>query len=118
MWLDGYIAAWRANDGDAIGLLFSTGAVYGFRPWEDEGHTMRGREAIVASWLESPDDPESWDAHYEPFVVEGDRAVAVGWSRYAAAEPDPERLYHNVFLLHFVDGLCDQFHELFMLERR
>ena len=116
-WLDRYVEAWRANDRGAIEALFSEDAVYGYRPWDSDAHTVRGREAIVNSWLDQPDDPGTWDARYEPFAVEGDRAVALGWSRYAATGDDPERLYHNAYVLRFAaDGRCAEFHEFYMLK--
>jgi ketosteroid isomerase-like protein len=116
-WLDRYVEAWRANEAGPIEALFTDDAVYSYRPWDSDEHTMRGRDAIVASWLEEPDAPEAWDAHYEPFAVDGDRAVAVGWSRYAPTGDDPERAYHNAYLLRFApDGRCAEFHEFYMLE--
>jgi uncharacterized protein (TIGR02246 family) len=116
-WLDRYVAAWRANDAAPIEELFTEDAVYGYRPWDSEKHTIRGRDAIVASWLEEPDDSSSWDAQYEPFAVDDDRAVAIGWSRYAATATDPERVYHNAYLLEFApDGRCRSFHEFYMLK--
>lgn len=116
-WLDRYVEAWRANEAGPIEALFTDDAVYSYRPWDSDEHTLRGRDAIVASWLEEPDAPEAWDAHYEPFAVDRDRAVAVGWSRYAPTGDDPERTYHNAYLLRFArDGRCAQFHEFYMLE--
>lgn len=117
-WLDRYVAAWRANDAAPIAELFTEDAVYGYRPWDSDDHTIRGRHAIVESWLEEPDEPAAWDAHYEPFAVDGDRAVAVGWSRFAAgAEGPSEVTYHNAFLLRFdADGRCAEFHEFNMEE--
>ena len=116
-WLDRYVEAWRANEAGPIEALFTDDAVYSYRPWDSDEHTMRGRDAIVASWLEEPDAPEAWDAHYEAFAVDGDRAVAVGWSRYAPTGDDPERTYHNAYLLRFApDGRCAEFHEFYMLE--
>jgi ketosteroid isomerase-like protein len=116
-WLERYIAAWRANDAALIGDLFSEDAVQSYRPWESDDQTIRGRENIVASWLADQDDPASWDAHYEPYAVDGDRAVAVGWSRYVALGDDPERVYHNAFLLRFDDHRrCAEFREFYMLE--
>lgn len=118
-WLDRYVEAWRANDPERIGELFTDDAVYSYRPWIDDEQTMRGRDAVVASWLEDPDDPGSWEAHYEPYAVEGDRAVAVGWSRYAAAGDQPERTFHNAYLLRFApDGRCAEFREFYMPEGR
>jgi len=116
-WLDRYVAAWRANDAAPIAELFSEDVVYAYRPWESDEHTVRGRDAVVASWLEDTDEPNAWDAHYEPYAVDGDRAVAVGWSRYAASAESPERTYHNAYLLRFdADGRCAEFHEYYMLE--
>lgn len=118
-WLDRYIEAWRANDRDRIGELFTDDVVYSYRPWIDDEQTIRGRDAVVASWLEDPDDPGSWEAHYEPYAVEGDRAVAVGWSRYAAIGDQPERTFHNAYLLRFApDGRCAEFREFYMQEGR
>jgi uncharacterized protein (TIGR02246 family) len=116
-WLDRYVAAWRANDPASVAALFSDDAVYGYRPWDSSEHTVRGRDAIAASWLEEPDEPATWDASYRPYAVDGDRAVAVGWSRYAATAEEPERTYHNAYLLRFdSDGRCAEFHEFYMLE--
>jgi hypothetical protein len=112
-WLDNYVAAWRTYDAEAIGALFTESAEYRYHPWDDP---VAGREAIVASWLEEPDEPGSWEARYEPWAIDGDGAVAVGVSRYLA--PDREsvhREYHNVFLCRFDDdGRCAEFTELFL----
>jgi len=115
-WLDAYIAAWASNDSADITALFSEDAIYSYRPWVDEKVATTGRDAIVASWLESPDDPENWEAEYRPYVVEGDRAVAVGFSRYRATDDEPERTYHNAYVLRFEDGKCAEFREFYMLE--
>jgi ketosteroid isomerase-like protein len=116
-WLDRYVAAWRSNDRAEILALFTEDAVYGYRPWDSDEKTVRGSEAIADNWLEQPDAPDAWDANYEPFAVEGDRAVALGWSRYAAAGDQPEQLYHNAYVLEFApDGRCRAFHEFYMLQ--
>jgi ketosteroid isomerase-like protein len=116
-WLDNYVAAWRANARESIEALFTDDVVYRFAPF-GEKNVARGREAVVAAWLENPDAPGSWDAHYEPFAVDGDTAVATGWSRYAAARDQPERTYRNVYLMRFApDGRCSEFTELYMLEK-
>jgi ketosteroid isomerase-like protein len=116
-WLDRYVTAWRANQREPIEALFTEDALYSYRPWESETHTFRGRDAVVATWLEDTDEPDSWEASYEPYAVEGDRAVAVGWSRYAASGDTPERTFHNAYLLRFdPDGRCAEFHEFYMEE--
>jgi ketosteroid isomerase-like protein len=117
-WLDGYIEAWASNDADTIGDLFTEDAVYSYRPWENDDVAVRGRDAIVAAWLRHQEDPDSWNAKYEPFVVEGNNAVAVGWSRYNATDTEPEKTYHNAYLLEFGDdSRCSSFREFWFLER-
>ncbi len=84
---------------------------------------VHGRDAIVAAWVEPEgdasgrDEPGTFDAKYEPYAVDGDRAVAVGWSRYFrdASQSAVDRTYDNVFLLRFdSEGRCAEFTELFM----
>lgn len=116
-WIDGYISAWQSGDRGAIGELFTEDARYGYRPWDSEEHTVVGREAIVDSWLEHPDDPSTWTAAYEPYAVDGDRAVVVGWTRYAESGDHPERKYHNAFLVRFRDGRCAEFNEFYVREK-
>jgi ketosteroid isomerase-like protein len=114
-WLDRYVEAWRTYDADAIGELFAEDAVYRYHPYDEGDEVVAGRSAIVADWLEDRDDPGTWSAEYEPFAVEGERAVAVGVSRYLAADGSLERKYHNVFLCRFdAQGRCTEFTELFM----
>ena len=108
-WLDDYVAAWKSYDREAIGALFAEDCEYSYRP---HGDTVRGRDAIVRSWLEDdPDKPSTYDASYVPFAVEGDAAVAVGTSSYT----EPETVYDNCYLLRFdPDGRCSEFTEFFM----
>jgi hypothetical protein len=116
-WLDRYIEAWRANAREPIEALFTDDVVYRFAPF-GEKHVRRGIDAVVSEWLDNPDPPGSWEASYEPYAVEDDRAVATGWSRYAATASEPEKTYRNVFLLDFAaDGRCSAFTELYMLEK-
>lgn len=118
-WLERYVEAWRANEREPIEALFTEDATYRWRPYGGDDRGASGRDAIVAAWLDEPDDPASWEASYEAFAVDGDRAVATGTSRYDASGEDPERLYHNVFLMRFApDGRCREFTELYMLEEK
>lgn len=116
-WLDDYVAAWQTYDAAAIGALFAEDAVYRYHPWDGAGSELAGRESIVASWLGDRDEPGSWTAEYQPWLVAGDRAVAVGVSRYLGPDRKAvEREYHNVFLCRFdADGHCTEFTEHFML---
>jgi ketosteroid isomerase-like protein len=105
-WLDAYVAAWRSYDAAAIGELFSADATYAYYPYQEP---LRGRDAIVASWLDDRDDPGSWEASYAPLLIVGDRAIATGESRYATG-----RTFSNLFVLRFdPDGRCCDFVEWF-----
>ena len=116
-WLDRYVEAWKTNDRGQVESLFTEHAAYRYRPYGGDTHANHGREAIVAAWLEETDPPDSWEASYAPFAVDGDRAVAVGTSRYFASDKGPERTFHNVFLLRFApDGRCAEFTEYYMAE--
>jgi hypothetical protein len=116
-WLDRYVGAWRANQRQPIEALFTEDAVYRWAPF-GEKWTVRGRTEIAESWLATPDDPGSWEASYAPFAVDGQRAVAVGRSRYLPRDEQGERVFHNVFLLEFeADGRCTSFTELYMREQ-
>jgi ketosteroid isomerase-like protein len=116
-WLDRYVDAWRSSQPADIEALFTDDAAYRYRPYGGDARAVRGRAAIVRAWLDEGDAPGSWEARYEPFAVEDDRAVAVGWSRYRATDDEPERTYHNAFLLRFdADGRCAEFTEFYMLE--
>jgi hypothetical protein len=112
-WLDRYVEAWRTYDPDAIGDLFAEGATYRWNPFDDD--VVVGRAAIVAAWRDNPDAPGSWSAHYEPWAVDGDRAVAVGESRYLEADGSLRTLFHNIFLLRFdADGRCVEYADHYM----
>jgi hypothetical protein len=118
-WLDRYVAAWESYEQVAIGDLFTEDAEYRYHPSDDP---VAGRDAIVASWVapEAPasgrDEPGTYAAHYEPFAVEGSRAVAVGWSRYweDAGRGVEQSTFDNCFLMEFdAAGRCRSFTEFF-----
>jgi ketosteroid isomerase-like protein len=114
-WLDAYVEAWKTYDERAIGELFADEASYRYHPWDDDTETLRGRAAIVSNWLGDRDEPGTWSAEYGAWAIDGDRAVAVGVSRYLRANGSLDREYHNVFLCRFDDdGRCTEFTELFM----
>jgi hypothetical protein len=108
-WLDRYIQAWHTYDETQISDLFTEDAEYHYHPGDDP---VVGREAIVESWQQETDPPGTWEAEYSPWLVEGDRAIATGWTRYA----DGQR-YWNMFQLVFRDGKCSSFIEWYMTPR-
>jgi hypothetical protein len=107
-WLSAYLAAWRGYDPDQIAALFAEEATYAYQPWAEP---LRGRDAIVADWLEDPDPPGSWEASYRPLSVEDNRATATGQTRYADG-----KTYWNLFVMAFNDDRqCTDFVEWYML---
>ena len=122
-WLDHYVEGWETYDPQVIGDLFSEDATYRYHPYDEGDDVLRGRNAIVESWTapegnaSSRDAPGTYDAKYEAWAVDGDRAVAVGFSRYwaDASRSTVARIYDNVFLLRFdADGRCAEFTEVFI----
>lgn len=118
-WLDRYVAAWRSNDAGDIEALFTEDAHYSYHPYDED---IVGRGAIVASWLDAPDDPSTWEARYEAWAVEGDRGAGVGRSRYWDAgvshDDPPGQEYANVYLVTFgPDGRASEFRESYIEPR-
>jgi hypothetical protein len=115
-WLRLYVDAWRLNDPAAIGDLFSTDARYAYDPFDE---AIRGRAAIVASWLADPDEPGSWEADYEVLAVDRDAYVAHGRTRYLTDDRSAvDREFANVFVCRFDDdGRCRDFTEYYMRKR-
>lgn len=122
-WLDRYVDAWKTYDPEAIGPLFAEGVTYRYHPYDPDDEVVRGREALVRDWIEpegnasSRDEPGTYDASYEPYAIDGDRAVAFGTSSYYtdATRSTLERIYYNVFLMRFDDdGRCTEFTEYYL----
>jgi len=81
---------------------------------------VRGRLAIVASWLEPKDKPGTYEGHYEPIAIDGDLAVAHGRIRYfkdaSKAELDLE--FDSLFLIRFDDRVrCRSIREWWVAPR-
>ncbi len=112
-WLDAYVQAWLSYDPAAIGDLFADDAVYHTDPYSEPA---RGREAIVASWLENRDAPGTYSAHFAPILITGDTAVTNGRCRYTQADGTTFRAeYDNLFVLRFdADGKCVEYREWYM----
>ena len=70
-WLDRYIEPWRTADAAAIAQLFGRDAEYRFHPADDP---IVGPKPSPLRGSMTRTSPASWDAWYQPFLVEGDRA--------------------------------------------
>ena len=112
-WLARYIEAWTSYDREQIRDLFAEDATYRFHPFDEP---IRGREAIVESWFDEPDEARTFEAEYRPVAVDGDTAVAIGSSSYNdSPEGEVKRVYDNCFVIRFDDdGRCVDFVEWYM----
>ena len=118
-WLAAYVAAWKSYDRDEIAALFSDDVIYRYHPYDEP---IRGREAVVASWLgedddDSAPDPEgTYDARYAAVAVDVDVAVATGSSVYRSTPGGPiDRTFDNCFVMRFDSaGRCREFTEWFI----
>lgn len=105
-WVRRYRIAWESNDADDIRSLFTDDAVYYGAPGDE--HPFRGRDAIVAGWLENADEPGSTDFEFHVLAVDGDVAVARCVSTYTAY--DPPRVFDNLFVVRLAaDGRAAEF---------
>jgi hypothetical protein len=110
-WLDGYRKAWDSNDPGDIGALFPADGEYRFEPWEEPA---RGREAIVAAWLDRADAPGDHRFDGEVLAVDGDLAIVQGRTEY-----DDGRRYENLWVIRFAaDGTARSFTEWYMAPPR
>ena len=85
---------------------------YYYTPYADP---LIGREAVVKSWLDNQDAPNTWEAHYEPMAVDGETVIANGFSRYFEDDGTFHAEWDNIFLLRFNDqGECTEFCDWYM----
>ena len=74
---------------------------------------------MVASWLDDPDEPGSWQADYEVLAIDGDVFVAHGRTRYLTDDRrEVDREFANIFVCRFdAEGRCREFTEYYMRRR-
>ena len=115
-WLQDYVNAWKSYEPDAIRALFSEEAAYHYNPYDEP---LRGREAIVASWLENRDEPGSFAAEYRLIALDGDTAVSNGRTFYYQMDGKTLKMqFDNIFVMHFdPSGRCSDFCEWYMEPR-
>jgi ketosteroid isomerase-like protein len=112
-WLRRYVDAWMSYDRSDIAALFGEDIEYRFHPYDEP---VRGRDAVVESWFgDNKDEPNTYDGSYEPVAVDGDTAVATGYSTYYGPDGSVDKIYDNCFIMRFDDaGRCREFTEFFM----
>ena len=103
-WVDAYERAWRDDNVDAVGDLFTDDATYLRSPYEEP---LVGREAIRAFW---PDEPGTeFTMTSAPIAVDGDHAVVRVEVEYL--RPDPQE-YRALWVIRFApDGRAEWFEE-------
>ncbi len=124
-WLEAYVEAWTSYDRDQIGALFAEDVRYRYHPYDEP---LRGRDAVVESWLgegdassaSTPDQEGTYSGSYRVVATDGEVVVATGTTTYAA-EPggDIGRIFHNCFVMRFDrGGLCQDFTEWYIEQPR
>ena len=105
-WITAYVRAWNSNDRDDIGALFSEDAEYSTEPYHAP---WKGRERIVAGWLEHRDEPGETTFEWTPVTITPDLAVIRGTTRY------PENVFSNLWVIRLDgEGRCREFSEWWM----
>ncbi|GGI43563.1 ketosteroid isomerase-like protein [Agromyces flavus] len=111
-WVEGYVRAWESNDPDDIAAIFTDDAVYEYSP--DDPDALRGREAIIAGWLDSKDEPGEWTFDWEVLIETDDTVIVQGRTDYPA-----EKLYDNLWVIRLApDGRASRFTEWYMARDR
>jgi len=106
-WVAGYVAAWESNDPEQIGALFTDDAVYLTAP---DAEPRRGRDAIVAGWLEDLDEPGTWSFDWKILDEHDDFVVVQGRTEYPARKD-----YLNLWIIRLADdGRATEYTEWYM----
>jgi ketosteroid isomerase-like protein len=105
-WMSAYRRAWESNDESDIAALFSDDAVYYNEPFTEPA---RGRDAVVANWLERADLAGSTTFSWMPVVETDDVAVIQGETGY------PDQRYSNLWVIRLdAAGRATEFTEWWM----
>jgi ketosteroid isomerase-like protein len=120
-WLAAYLEAWNTYDPDQIAALFTEDVAYRYHPYDEP---IEGRDEVVKAWRAegdhpeagTRDDPGTYEAEYRALAVDGDVAVATGWSSYRESADGPvARTYDNCFVMRFdSEGRCREFTEWYI----
>jgi len=106
-WTADYVEAWRSNDPEQIGALFSADARYFTNP---DSEPRVGRDAIIAGWLEDLDEPGSWTFEWRILREDAGWFLVQGRTEYPA-----ERDYLNLWIVQLdQDGRAEEFTEWYM----
>lgn len=108
-WVQGYERAWSSNEPDEVGGLFTEDATYRYHPYDEP---VRGRDAIVAQWIENRDEPQDYAFRFEVAGIDGNLAFVRGVTDYFT---DPRRTYSNLWEIRLApDGRAEAFTEWYV----
>ena len=110
LWLEGFAAAWRLGDADAVADLFAPGARYQDSPFSDP---LVGIEAIRDYWSQGVRHSRG-DAEFEvDAVAVGAGAGVAHWRGEFTSEPAEHRVQLDGILVATfdADGRCTDFRE-------
>jgi len=111
-WVAGYRRAWASDDSSDIAALFAEDATYSPSPFSE---TWRGRDAIVAEWIQRGDSGAEWAFEHEILAADGPVGVIQGLTTYAATDKNPETVYGNIWIVSLaLDGRATSFAEWWM----
>jgi hypothetical protein len=120
-WVAAHDAAWRSNDAEAIGELFSVDGIYHLGPWEGpwRGYAgpIVGRRAIADAWASAFDSHEGFEADADVVAIDGRRGVVQRTITYAGSGREPPTRYGCLWVVDFdVEGRCREYQEWFVVE--
>jgi ketosteroid isomerase-like protein len=105
-WITGYRAAWESNNPAEIGALFTEDALYYNEPFTEPA---RGRDAIVARWIERADDPGTTTFEWKLLSETDGLAFVQGETDYGALK------YSNLWIIRLAEsGQASEFTEWWM----
>jgi ketosteroid isomerase-like protein len=106
-WVADYVSAWESNDPSEIGALFTDDAVYLTAP---DAEPRRGRDEIVAGWLEDHDEPGTWSFDWEILHETPEIVFVQGRTDYPSS-----KLYLNLWVIRLDEhGRATSFTEWYM----
>jgi hypothetical protein len=106
-WVADYVSAWESNDPSEIGALFTDDAEYLTSP---DSEPRRGRDAIVAGWLDDHDEPGTWSFDWEVIHESPELVLVQGRTDYPA-----DRIYLNLWVIRLDEfGRATSFTEWYM----
>ncbi|MGH2763358.1 MAG: nuclear transport factor 2 family protein [Thermoleophilaceae bacterium] len=111
-WIDDYADAWRSGDAEAVGALFTEGAIYRSSPFRPPA---TGRAGIRDYWTSATSTQEGLDLRFGEPVVAGNRVAVEWWA--AMRDSGEEVTLPGCLLLRFrTDGRCEELREYWHLE--